>query len=314
MMEYTAINDYNISKLILGTVSLGMNYGISNTEGQPDFRQRLDVLSNAWEAGINTLDTARTYGAAEETVGDYLAVNNFEQPFNIISKFKINNDNLNSYDSAREAAFESVRCSLQKLRIPEIPICLLHMSRELNEKRVREYVPLIFKELQQQNLIGMAGISIDHPRELEWFEKEPVISSFQVPLNIFDHRLLRDDILQRIHDSGKLIFARSIFLQGLFFLHPDQLKGNLIAAKPLLEQLHLLADREGITVAALAFAYVRHMRPVTSIVFGAEHVSQVEQNVRLMNMPELKRSVMDKISELFSDVPEDIITPGNWTV
>ena len=313
-MEYTITKDYRISKLILGTVALGMNYGISNAVGQPDISQRFDVLSRARDAGINTLDTARTYGTAEQTIGDYMEENNSWHCFNIISKFKISGENLNSYDAVREEAFKSVRCSLKKLKLSMLPVCLLHMSRKLDGRLIRKHVPIIFRELIAENMIDIAGISVDHPNELEWFEDESVISAYQVPVNIFDHRLMQDDILYRVHRNGKLIFARSVFLQGLFFLNPDQLQGTLTAARPYLLQLHSLAKKEGLTIAELAFSYIRHMPPITSIVFGAESVEQVTQNIRLMNFPALGNNVMDRIKEIFSSVPEDIVTPGNWVM
>lgn len=312
IMEHTIVNGYKISKLVLGTVALGMDYGISNTKGRPDSRQSADVLSTARKAGINTLDTARTYGMAEQIIGAYLEKKDTGSEVNVISKFKLGKESLGSYTMARKEAVESVMVSLDKLKIPKLPICLLHMSRELNEERVLEYVPLIFRELKEMQLIDMPGISIDHPRELAWFEDEEMISAYQVPVNIFDQRLLRDDTLDRVHKKGKLLFARSIFLQGLFFLQPSQLKGNLVTACPFLEQLHLLAKTEGLTIAELAFSYIRHMQPITSIVFGAENSEQVEQNIRLMSIPPLRKKVTDQIAELFSTVPEDIITPGNW--
>ena len=314
VMEYTIINGYKISKLVLGTVALGMDYGISNEKGRPNGRQSAEVLSTAWKAGINTLDTARTYGVAEQIIGTYLKKKDACREVNVISKFKLSKESLDSYDLSKKEAVESVMVSLDKLKIPKLPVCLLHMSRELNEKRVLEYIPAIFKELKEMQMIDLAGVSIDHPRELAWFVDEEIISAYQVPVNIFDQRLLRDDMLNHLHKKGKLLFARSVFLQGLFFLHPDQLKGNLTAVRPFLEQLHLLAKKEGLTIAELAFSYIRHMQPITSMVLGAENSYQVEQNVQLMSAPPLRKEASDQIAELFNAVPEDLITPGNWRV
>lgn len=313
-MEYTEIKGYRISKLILGTVALGINYGINNINGLPAMQQRYDVLSTAFDGGINTLDTARGYGAAEQTIGDFIGNKNLQHSVNIITKFKLSEQSLSSYRKAKEGVLVSIHDSLKELRISKLPICLLHMSRKLNKELVLQYLPRIFKELIEDQLIDVAGISIDHPLELEWFKEEPVIEAFQVPINIFDHRLLGNDTLQRLHENGKMIFARSIFLQGLLFLNPDQLKGNLVVAKPYLEQLRLLADQEGISVAELAFSYILHMKCITSIVLGAENVNQVKQNIQLLNKPSLPKSVIAKIKEVFSNVPEDVVTPGNWVL
>ncbi|MEN9561731.1 MAG: hypothetical protein RIQ56_1004, partial [Candidatus Parcubacteria bacterium] len=52
-------------KLVLGTVQLGMSYGIGNFSGQPSRAQALEIIDRAWEAGIRTFDTAAAYGEAE---------------------------------------------------------------------------------------------------------------------------------------------------------------------------------------------------------------------------------------------------------
>ena len=70
-MEYTSLKGYRISKLTLGTVALGMDYGISNSKGQPTEREARDVIGCALNNGINSIDTARTYGKAEELIGDF---------------------------------------------------------------------------------------------------------------------------------------------------------------------------------------------------------------------------------------------------
>ena len=48
--------------MVLGTVQLGMNYGIANLDGKPDEEKSFSILRTALEGGINTLDTARAYG------------------------------------------------------------------------------------------------------------------------------------------------------------------------------------------------------------------------------------------------------------
>ena len=46
------------SKLMLGTVQFGMNYGVANTTGKPSFETVKAILKEAYDGGINALDTA----------------------------------------------------------------------------------------------------------------------------------------------------------------------------------------------------------------------------------------------------------------
>ena len=46
------------SQMSLGTVQLGLDYGIANADGKPDFERSCAVLQTAVEGGVTALDTA----------------------------------------------------------------------------------------------------------------------------------------------------------------------------------------------------------------------------------------------------------------
>ena len=65
-MEYINVSGYKISHLILGTVQFGLNYGIANKTGKPSKEQVEEILLNAFDSGINALDTANAYGIVKK--------------------------------------------------------------------------------------------------------------------------------------------------------------------------------------------------------------------------------------------------------
>ena len=71
-MNYTDIKGLHLSFLSLGTVQLGLDYGISNASGKPDLSTAFAILDKALERGINSLDTARGYGNSESVIGEWL--------------------------------------------------------------------------------------------------------------------------------------------------------------------------------------------------------------------------------------------------
>ena len=78
-------NNYN-NKLILGTVQMGLAYGINNKIGKVSLSKSLDILKCAFDNGIRTLDTAEVYGDAHYIIG--LFHERFpDSKFNIITKF-----------------------------------------------------------------------------------------------------------------------------------------------------------------------------------------------------------------------------------
>ncbi len=80
-MNYTQINGLNISKLTLGIVQLGMEYGIANKSGKPDMEKALEILQTAINKGINSFDTANAYGNSEEVSSLVLGVETPDQIF-----------------------------------------------------------------------------------------------------------------------------------------------------------------------------------------------------------------------------------------
>ena len=312
-MEYSKLHGYNISRLTLGTVALGMNYGISNNEDKPDKASSFGIISSALKAGINTLDTARGYGEAEQLIGDFLEDREINEPINIVTKFRISLENLTNKEKVREEIYNSVRSSLSLLKIKYIPICLLHMNRRLPLDDVLENLPSIFSDLKNDGLIDVAGVSVDHPDEAVSFLEHPVIEAMQVPLNIFDTRVIKNGSLDRMHKDGKIVFVRSVFLQGLFFMNPHSLKGNLTEAVTYIEALQNIARRANMTIAQLAFSFINNLQGISSIVFGAVNQEQVKQNIALLETDVISDEIKALIKYNFDEVPEHIITPGQWS-
>src|SRR5215475_14557030 len=72
-MRYKRLGRTNlkISELALGTVELGLDYGIAS-DGEarrPAESDARDLLHFALDCGINLIDTARAYGVAERIIG-----------------------------------------------------------------------------------------------------------------------------------------------------------------------------------------------------------------------------------------------------
>lgn len=312
-MEYSNIHGYKISKLTLGTVALGMDYGISNDKEKPDRSHSFGIISSALKAGINTLDTARGYGEAEQLIGDFLEDRKINEPVNIVTKFRISPENLDNKEKVRAEIYNSVRSSLSLLKLKYIPICLLHMNRHLSLHDVLEILPFIFSDLKNDGLIDIAGVSIDHPDEAPFFLDHPVIEAMQVPLNIFDTRIIKNGSLDRMHKDGKIVFVRSIFLQGLFFMNTHNLKGNLAEAAKYIEALQNIARGADMSIAQLAFSFIKSLQGISSIVFGAVNQEQVKQNIGLLKTGVISNEIKELIKYNFDKMPEHIITPGLWS-
>ena len=74
---------------MLGTVQLGLPYGIANRTGQPSYEEARAILVCAFEGDVNCLDTAAIYGTSEEVIGRALAELGIADKVTIVSKVRI---------------------------------------------------------------------------------------------------------------------------------------------------------------------------------------------------------------------------------
>ncbi|WP_135554062.1 aldo/keto reductase [Paenibacillus cymbidii] len=302
-----------ISRLTLGTAQLGLAYGINNRSGQPDQATAFAILEAALEGGITSFDTAAAYGSAEEVLGGYFAGK--PTPF-LFSKwfFEHFGPGVTADEVIRQLdeGLEKSAAVLGLSRLPGMmlhrPLLLQHHGREVT-RRLRDYV--------EQGLIGHVGISLGAFVDREFEAIWPVIQDdlyelVQVPMNVFDHRLLRTGMLDKLQGAGKSVFARSAYLTGLLFLDDDRLPAPISDAAPYLAHLRRMAESEGMSVAELAFSYVRDLPGIDSIIVGAETPEQVRMNVSLLQAPALRESTRHEIASRFAGIREQIVTPAIW--
>ena len=305
------ITDINISKLTLGTVQLGMDYGIANKIGKPKSDVSFDILVAALHGGINTIDTSIDYGNSEKIIGDFIKSDN-KNEFNIVTKFNLVNNNSINLNQIRKDIYEQVNSSISTLGIEKIPIYLFHQGKGQDMESYADPVSMVLSELKKDGLISVGGVSLFNPDDVRFILENSEFQAVQIPVNIIDQRLIVDGTLEKMNERNKIVFARSVYLQGLFFLNPADLTGNLISAFPYLQKLKALSDEVGMTIHEMCFSFVRDLFGITSMVVGAENVTQVNDNIKLLDAPALTPEFRSKISNIFKDVPKTIITPALW--
>ena len=291
------------SPMTLGTVQLGMNYGIANDAGKPDEEKSFSILRSALEGGVNTLDTARAYGDSELVIGRFLKQWQGQRP-NIITKVpKLQGD---SPRELEKFATESVELSLERLGVNKVDGIMLHGAKDpiIHGKKCADAV----KALLDHGYTDRVGVSVYVAEDIEGMLPYDVFSLTQVPMSIFDQQLIADGSISRLQERGYSVFVRSVFLQGLFFLDPDKVDDPILVehAVPKIRLLQRIAADLGISVAQLAIAFMRDCAGVTSLVLGADTPEQVKSNIAYFDAPALDDSVMQLLQKEFAfvDIPE----------
>lgn len=88
-MEYQQLGNTGllVSRVALGTVELGMDYGFRGSEHyrRPDPQEATRVFHRALDLGINLIDTARGYGTSAELIGKALK----DRPGDVVMASKV---------------------------------------------------------------------------------------------------------------------------------------------------------------------------------------------------------------------------------
>jgi len=151
-----------VSPLGLGTVKLGRNKGVKYPKHFqiPDDKKVLDLLDQAWNLGINLLDTAPAYGNSEPRLGELLS----QQPHDFVIATKVGETfdaktGDSFYNFTPEFIIASIQQSLKNLRRDTLDIVLIHSDG--NDKHIIEHYGAleILADLKQKGLIRATGMS-----------------------------------------------------------------------------------------------------------------------------------------------------------
>ncbi len=288
-------------EMILGTVQLGLDYGINNHFGKPDKNIAFQILEEAYNHKVRFLDTASAYGDSEKIIGEFQR--------NTGCKFQISTKC--SEDLDKVSLLTSFEHSCERLCVKEIDIYYLHSFSQC--KNVSAIESLIV--LKAKKKIRRIGISIYSPEEMDYILNNlPEIDIIQFPFNILDcYRWKKSHLFDLAYKRKKQLYARSIFLQGLIFnSETDRIIKKLEAQKYISYLRHLALDK-GLTIQELAFAYVNSVTQINGMIIGCETKKQLKNNIHLFKKNYyLSKNELDTIENYMCDIPDIIVDPRQW--
>jgi len=259
-------------RLGLGTVQFGLNYGLSNTSGQPSEEEVKQILTCASAGGIDVIDTAAAYGESESVLGRCFA----SETFRIVTKTKP----LREWAGGSVAGWirDGVAQSLQRLRTESVTGLLVHHAADLlGPSGDAIYAELV--KLKNEGMVEQIGLSAYSGADIDTTLDRYDIDLIQVPVNVFDQRLLQGGQLERLRRRQVDVHARSVFLQGLLLMTPalvpkffDPIRHNLQLWWDALKA-HALTPSQG------AMAFVRSL-DVDVALLGVDRAHQLEENQR----------------------------------
>jgi len=285
-----------MSKIALGTVQFGLNYGINNRGGKIPQSEAMKILNYCIENNINVIDTATNYGNSENVLGKCFKT--LSGDFNVISKLP--KCNLNKVESI---CYDS----LKKLGIQKLYGYLIH-DFDFFENNARVWHILL--KLKENGFINKIGFSLYYPSQLEKiFASKIHFDILQVPYNVLDQRF--GAMFQKLKKNKVEIHVRSVFLQGLLFKKPTTLNSFFNPIKKKIDYLHQVSFNKKISVSNLLLGFTHINDHIDKIVIGVDSMNDLKDNINYINYVSRVNDVYDELIQL-AETNEEMILPTNW--
>lgn len=306
-MEYKKVENVKVpvSRIVFGTAAPAM------VSGENVF----ELLDAAFAAGVNTYDTARIYGMAEKSLGDWIAARGNRDQVVILTKGAHPLPGSDEVRVTPQAIREDVEESLRSLQTDFIDIYLLH--RDDPKKPVGPLVETL-NELHEEGKIGVFGGS-------NWtYERMDAANDYAYSHDMFGFEISSPaySLAEQVQDpwgggcvgisgekhikdrrwyqnKGIEIFGYSSlahgFLSGKFKANDTKKAAEVLdefairgycCPKNLerLRRAEKLAERKHVTVAQIALAWVLHqpLQPMT--ICSASSPDRIFDNVRALDI------------------------------
>jgi hypothetical protein len=182
---------------------------------------------------------------------------------------------------------------------------LIHVPRQLlDENGILLYKGLTV--LKNSGKIGKIGISVYEPNELDKILKLYKFDIVQLPFNILDRRFEQTNWLKKLKDLGIEIHVRSVFLQGLLLMKPEDRPKYFSKWNELLKSYDNWLKDNKISPIKACLSHVLAISEIDKIVFGVDS---------LLNLKEIDSSISSN-SQVAPDYlctdDIEIINPAFW--
>lgn len=284
--------------LRVGAIGLGC-MGMSDFYGPSDEAQAIRVIHRAIDLGVDMLDTADMYGpfTNERLVGRAIA--DRRDRVVVATKFgnvRAEDGTFLGIDGRPEYVRKACDASLKRLGVDHIDLYYQH--------RVDPKVPIeetvgAMAELVKAGKVRYLGLSEAAPATIRRAHAVHPITALQTEYSLWS-RDPEDEVLPTVRELGIGFVAYSPlgrgFLTGRFPRFEDLPPGDWRRENPrfqgenfqrnlkLVEHIHQLAARKGVTNAQLALAWVLAQGEDIVPIPGTRHIEYLEENLGARNV------------------------------
>jgi aryl-alcohol dehydrogenase-like predicted oxidoreductase len=304
----------NVSALALGTVELGLDYGIAvpGEFGRPSEAEAIRLVHAALDGGINLIDTARAYGESEAVLGR--ALRDRRGAVVLATKVRTQRDDgtTPTGDELRRHMQESLETSLRLLQTEHVDIWQVHNvdAAVLEQRDVLKEVFTEARSSGKARAIGGSTYGVDMPMAAI---ESGLFDMLQVTYSVLDQRLA-DQVLPTAAERDIGIVVRSILLKGALTSRGDHLPDHLAELRERSRQFRALVGASGLNGSPVQAA----------VAFGLAHPQIHAVLVGVRSEPELREALGATAVSLPSDLlaqlaalrldDAGLLNPGTWGI
>lgn len=297
----------SISQLGLGTVEIGLPYGIG-VDTLPSDAQAERILKTAVELGITYIDTARGYGVAEERIGR----TGISRIQGIVigtkcGQFLKQEPDLHGQELEKRIR-EEIDTSRRNLQQETLQLVQLHI--ELPDYTDFRELITIMQKLQAEEKVMHVGIATRGEEAPLAALKTDYFTTLQTAYSILDQRMTTR-VLSIAQQKNVGVINRSVLLKGALTSAADKLPDQLTPLKENAKKAATIAADLGIDLPTLALRFVISNPAVTTALIGTvtpEHLTAAAAAIAAGPLPE---DVLQELQMLAINDP-DQVDPGRW--
>ncbi|EKO3380755.1 aldo/keto reductase [Vibrio fluvialis] len=251
-------------------------------------QERLTFLKQHLELGITTVDHADIYGnyECEQLFGEALALEpSLREQLQIVTKCDIKlcsakfpERKINHYDTSAAHIYQSVNNSLERLRVNEIDVLLIHRPDVLMDA---DEVAEAFTELHKVGKVKHFGVSNFSPAQFELLQSrlgKPLVTN-QVEINPLNFDVAHDGTLDQMQMLRTRPMAWSCLGGGAIF-NGDSEQAQRVRA--VLEELREELGAESID--QVIYAWVRALPSKPLPIIGSGKIERVQAAVEALDL------------------------------
>ena len=308
-MNYRRLGRTNlqVSEISLGTVELGMDYGIpvQGEQRRPSEADAARTLNCALDLGINLIDTAQAYEESEAIIGRALKSRRNEY----ILATKISSLSWEGYTSKKlqEQVEASITESLRALQTDIIDLLYIHNATpELIQCGEIVEIMQRAREAGYAHFIGTTTYGEAAPLAVL---EDGHFDCIQVAYNLLDRQFEERVLpLAKTNDIGVVI--RSVLLKGALTYRYAHLPEELRELRETVNKVNSLCSAQNSSLPELAYRFVLAHPAVSTALVGTGRVHELEEIVSLAGRDPLPLELLSDIREI--SVSPDQLNPGTW--